>query len=145
MDGDQQQSPRDAPGNFTAQLSELIGDTRLNDEELVPIPLSGEEPGVADGVIELGALHGGLGLVIVVEGFGELSELAGSSSVMMADSAMRPCLDGAWACGLGRIAAVSFGLTATPGLQRRLRIGARITSHWKERWCSSTLGEFCFW
>ena len=40
MDGDQKRSPRDVLDNFTAELSELVGDTHLDGEELVPVPFA---------------------------------------------------------------------------------------------------------
>ncbi len=48
---------------------------------------AGEEPGVADDIVEEGALDGGLGRVIAVEGFGEEDEFVG---VFASDDGARP-------------------------------------------------------
>lgn len=83
---------------------------------------TGEEPGVADDVVEEGALQGGGGLVVTIEGFGELGELvgifAGDDGGFGVDAGLERvqardglALDGAWAGGFRRVAAVGFDLT----------------------------------
>jgi hypothetical protein len=81
-----------------------------------------ETPGVADNVIDQGALDDGLGLAILVEPFGERGEsggiLAGDDARFSVNSGFQGvhaagslALDGAWAGGVLRVAAVSFYLT----------------------------------
>jgi len=83
---------------------------------------TGEEPGVADDVVEEGAFESGGRLVVAVEGFGELGELlgifAGDDGGFGVDAGLESvpardglALDGAWAGGFRRIAAVGFDLT----------------------------------
>jgi len=110
-----------------AGLVELFGVADVFDF-VVDAEEAGEEPGVADDVVEQGALDGGFGLVVVVEGFGELGEgigvIAGDDGGLGVDTRLESvhagngfALDGGWTGGLGRVAAVSFDLTLNCWLQ----------------------------
>jgi len=81
----------------------VVDDFGVNAEE------PGEEPGVADDVVKQGALHGGFGLVVVVEGLGKLGEglgvfadddggLSVNAGFQSVPAGNGLALDGAWAC-----------------------------------------------
>src|SRR5471032_2611211 len=101
----------------------VIGVLHYVDEDLgIDSVEAAEAPGGADDVVDQGALDGGLGLAILVEPFGEGGEsggiLAGDDARFGVDTGFERvhagdglALGSEWACGVFRVAAVSFDLT----------------------------------